>query len=233
MTYLFKPYDGEVKNDSGNPLPVSKDTSLNSSSNRIYVDTGLTIPAVFDGEIKNDAGNPIPISKNTDPNSSDNPLAVEWVYGDGATIIPWQVQVARGKIAGITGLSISGTLTMGGGGNGAATFNVPNNLTITNFSTYFQSATNSYALNNNTISITGSLTINMFNNYGVTGTTTLKMIGTGNLTYGSTNTGNFITNPFTIDTLGTITITGTINPLFSGSTIFQKIRPAITPHFEF
>jgi hypothetical protein len=65
MTYLFKPdvpFDGEIKNDTGNPIPVSKDTSVNSTTNRIFVDTGLTIPAAFDGEIKNDAGNPIPIT---------------------------------------------------------------------------------------------------------------------------------------------------------------------------
>ncbi|CAB5221257.1 hypothetical protein UFOVP240_118 [uncultured Caudovirales phage] len=61
-----------------------------------------------DGEIKNDIGNPIPVSKNTTANSTTNPLAVEWVYGSGATLIPWEVQVARGKISGVTGLSISG-----------------------------------------------------------------------------------------------------------------------------
>jgi hypothetical protein len=80
MTYLFKPdtpFDGEVKNDTGNPLPISKDTSANSSSNRIFVDTGLTIPAAFDGEIKNDTGNPIPISKNTTVNSDSNPIFVK------------------------------------------------------------------------------------------------------------------------------------------------------------
>jgi hypothetical protein len=49
-----------------------------------------TIPEV---EIKNDSGNPIP---------------VEWIYGNGASLIPWQVQVARGLIPGVTGLSISG-----------------------------------------------------------------------------------------------------------------------------
>jgi hypothetical protein len=79
MTYLFKPdvpFDGEIKNDTGNPIPISKDTSANSSSNRIFVDTGLTIPAAFDGEIKNDTGNPIPISKNTTVNSADNPINV-------------------------------------------------------------------------------------------------------------------------------------------------------------
>ena len=77
MTYLFKPYDGEVKNDTGNPLPVSKDTALNSAQNRIFVDTGLTIPAAFDGEIKNDTGNPIPISKDTSANSSSNRIFVD------------------------------------------------------------------------------------------------------------------------------------------------------------
>lgn len=59
-------------------------------------------------EIKNDIGNPIPISKNTTPNSDTNPLTVEWAYGSGSTIIPWEIQVGRGKIPGIVGLSISG-----------------------------------------------------------------------------------------------------------------------------
>lgn len=49
-----------------------------------------TMPEV---EIKNDSGNPIP---------------VEWIYGNGATLIPWEVQVARGKITGVTSLNISG-----------------------------------------------------------------------------------------------------------------------------
>lgn len=42
MTYLFKPYDGEIKNEVGNPIPISKDTSANTSTNRIFVDTGLS-----------------------------------------------------------------------------------------------------------------------------------------------------------------------------------------------
>ena len=53
----------------------------------------------------------LPVSIQTatgDENSSEHPVFVEWVYGDGSTIIPWQVQVARGKIAGVSGLSISG-----------------------------------------------------------------------------------------------------------------------------
>ena len=37
MTYLFKPYDGEVKNDVGNPIPVSKNTTTNSDTNPIFV----------------------------------------------------------------------------------------------------------------------------------------------------------------------------------------------------
>jgi hypothetical protein len=40
MTYLFKPdvpFDGEVKNDSGNPIPISKNTSTNSDANPIFV----------------------------------------------------------------------------------------------------------------------------------------------------------------------------------------------------
>jgi hypothetical protein len=40
MTYLFKPYDGEVKNDVGNPIPVSADTNPNSLTNPLY--TSLT-----------------------------------------------------------------------------------------------------------------------------------------------------------------------------------------------
>ena len=73
MTYLFT-NNQEIKNDVGNPLPISKDTSTNSAANPIFVDTGLTIPAAFDGEIKNDTGNPIPVSANTTANSSSNPI---------------------------------------------------------------------------------------------------------------------------------------------------------------
>lgn len=118
-----------------------------------------------------------------------------------------------------TGLSISGNLTMGGVSNGASTFTVPNNLTITNFSTYYQAATNNYTLNGNTISITGNITVNMNNSNGVLGNTTLKMIGNGNLTFSNGSNTNFISNPFTIDTLGTITSVGPGTPLFSSSTV--------------
>lgn len=48
MTYLFKPYDGEVKNDTGNPLPISKDTSLNSSTNPIFISGTVNANNIFD-----------------------------------------------------------------------------------------------------------------------------------------------------------------------------------------
>jgi len=75
--------DVHVNNGSDDPVYValSPDGQLNSEANPIFA------------EISNDAGNPIP---------------VEWVYGNGATLIPWEVQVARGKISGVSGLSISG-----------------------------------------------------------------------------------------------------------------------------
>ncbi|CAB4125099.1 hypothetical protein UFOVP58_62 [uncultured Caudovirales phage] len=66
------------------------------------------LPVAGTVEITNDVGNPIPISKNTSVNGVENPLAVEWAYNSGATIIPWEIQVGRGKIPGITGLSIAG-----------------------------------------------------------------------------------------------------------------------------
>jgi hypothetical protein len=53
----------------------------------------VNINSMPEVEIKNDSGNPIPVS---------------WVYGGGATLIPWEVQVARGKISGVTNLNISG-----------------------------------------------------------------------------------------------------------------------------
>ncbi len=82
MSYLFKPYDGEIKNDVGNPLPISKDINDNSSTNPIYVDTGLIIPTSI--EISNDAGNSIPVSgkvaivdSNGDWNAASKPVHVQ------------------------------------------------------------------------------------------------------------------------------------------------------------
>jgi len=75
--------DVHVNNGSTDPVYValSPDGQLNSEANPIFA------------EISNDAGNPIPVA---------------WEYQDGATLIPWEVQVARGKITGVAGLSISG-----------------------------------------------------------------------------------------------------------------------------
>lgn len=33
MTYLFKPYDGEIKNDSGNPIPINGEMVYHNSTN--------------------------------------------------------------------------------------------------------------------------------------------------------------------------------------------------------
>ena len=41
MTYLFT-NNQEIKNDIGNPIPISKNTSTNSSSNPIFVNANLT-----------------------------------------------------------------------------------------------------------------------------------------------------------------------------------------------
>lgn len=76
--------DGELVT-AENPLPVTL------GSENITINGDVNIPTSV--EINNDSGNPIP---------------VVWDYGDGATLIPWEVQVARGKIAGVAGLSISG-----------------------------------------------------------------------------------------------------------------------------
>jgi hypothetical protein len=49
MTYLFT-NNQEVKNDVGNPLPVSKNTNDNSAENRIFVDAGTVTTTVIDGQ---------------------------------------------------------------------------------------------------------------------------------------------------------------------------------------
>ena len=50
MTYLFKPdtpFDGEIKNDVGNPIPVSKNTSVNAETNPLWV-RGTSDTSFFD-----------------------------------------------------------------------------------------------------------------------------------------------------------------------------------------
>lgn len=53
----------------------------------------VTVDSIPEVEIKNDTGNPIPVT---------------WVYGNSADAVPWELQVSRGKIAGVTNLNISG-----------------------------------------------------------------------------------------------------------------------------
>lgn len=67
--------------------------TVNQGTNPWTVNGTVNIGTIPEVEIKNDSGNPIP---------------VEWTYGDGATLIPWNVQVGRGLIPGVQGLSISG-----------------------------------------------------------------------------------------------------------------------------
>ena len=67
MTYLFSANTSvtnevEVKNDTGNPVPISGNVTI------------ISIPEV---EIKNDSGNAISISKNTSVNSDTNPIFVK------------------------------------------------------------------------------------------------------------------------------------------------------------
>lgn len=71
---------------------VIVDTVSLSPSTLAALET-INIGNIPEVEIKNDSGNPIP---------------VEWVYGNGASLIPWELQVARGKIPGVTNLSIAG-----------------------------------------------------------------------------------------------------------------------------
>lgn len=76
----------------GNVVVTSGNIDANVSGN-VGIIGNVNIGSLPEVEIKNDVGNAIPVS---------------WQYGSGASIIPWEVQVARGKIAGVTGLSISG-----------------------------------------------------------------------------------------------------------------------------
>ena len=83
--------------------PVSGTVNIQDGGGSITVDGSVTatisgtptvnIGTIPEVEIKNDSGNPIP---------------VEWIYGNGASLIPWQVQVARGLIPGVTSINISG-----------------------------------------------------------------------------------------------------------------------------
>lgn len=111
-------------------------------------------------------------------------------------------------------LTVAGNLIMGSTFNGAATLNLPNDITIKNLSTTYQAATNNFTINNNTVYILGNLTTDMNTGFYLTGTSTLVMAGTGTW---SLIRGNGIANNLTINTSGKITVTG--NVIYSISTL--------------
>lgn len=90
-----------------NPLPVSLGSENITITGSVNVGSSVTVISspedpvhvhvteIPEVEIKNDTGNPIP---------------VEWVYGDGATLIPWEMQVARGVIPNVSVVTRSGYL---------------------------------------------------------------------------------------------------------------------------
>lgn len=77
----------EISNDIGNPIPVSKNTTVNSASNPIYT------------EVSNDEGNPLPISANTSANAPLNPL---WMgLGDTVNLTAFsRLRVAEARCIG-------------------------------------------------------------------------------------------------------------------------------------
>jgi hypothetical protein len=87
------------------PIPVTLGSDTITITGNVNVGTTVSVDSspenpvhvhvteIPEVEIKNDSGNPIP---------------VEWVYGNSVSAIPWELQVARGKISGVTGLSIAG-----------------------------------------------------------------------------------------------------------------------------
>lgn len=96
----------EVNNDTGNPLPISANTTANGSGNPLYVNftngtigvTQSTSPWVVSGsvnigtmpevEIKNDSGNPVPVSGTVTANQGTNP----WVVSGSLTTTPSGIQ---------------------------------------------------------------------------------------------------------------------------------------------
>lgn len=85
---------------SGTTMPVSGNINIDAGNVTVLqgtdpwkIEGNVNVTGITEVEIKNDVGNAIPVS---------------WQYGSGASLIPWEVQVARGKIAGVQGLSISG-----------------------------------------------------------------------------------------------------------------------------
>ena len=83
MTYLFSANTSvtnevEVKNDTGNPVPISGNVNvINRPDVTGNIVGNVTIISIPEVEIKNDSGNAISISKNTSVNSDTNPIFVK------------------------------------------------------------------------------------------------------------------------------------------------------------
>lgn len=58
----------EIGNDTGNPIPISANTSTNTNNNPLYVNV------VNEVAVKNDLNSPMPVSANTSTNSTANPI---------------------------------------------------------------------------------------------------------------------------------------------------------------
>ena len=91
MTYLFKPdtpFDGEIKNDTGNPIPVSKNTSVNSNTNPIFVkgtsDTSFFSPVQSDAFGRLRVSNPFTLF-DTFNRYQDNGTSVNSTAGSGSS----------------------------------------------------------------------------------------------------------------------------------------------------
>ena len=136
MTYLFTE-DQEIKNEIGNPISISKNTTTNSSDNPIFVSLGSeTITITGDVnvgtavEITNDEGSPIPTRTHLyDENEAEytaaNPLTIDGTVNignfpetqtvDGNVGITGDVNVTQGTdpwvVSGNVTATISGDIT--------------------------------------------------------------------------------------------------------------------------
>lgn len=97
----------EIKNDVNNPVPISATTSINTSNNPIFTSANITggnIDAVVSGTITvSSITNTANVNVVNTPNVNVTGGTISTTEG-----LPFNVQVALGKIPGYTGLSISG-----------------------------------------------------------------------------------------------------------------------------
>lgn len=97
-TNMLATANGQVVSNS-NPLPVSVHDAVVNITGPVTVTNEV--------EVTNGVNSPLPISANTTPNSPSNPISVltntENIYSAN-----WLLQVARGKVSGVSGVSIIG-----------------------------------------------------------------------------------------------------------------------------